>query len=45
MCFEDAVVQYFESKGFKCSRAHVYPNDPIIIECPEPIPEPTYGDR
>lgn len=33
-----AVCQHFASKGFVVSYPHVYPEDPIIIECVEPIP-------
>ncbi len=34
----EAVCRYFESKGFKATLPHVYPPDPLIIECVEPIP-------
>lgn len=38
----DAVARYFESKGFKAAASHVYPEDAIVIECPEPLPDTYY---
>ena len=36
---EDAVCAYFESLGWKESRAHSYPNDITVVECPNVIPK------
>lgn len=34
----EAVCRYLESKGFKTTLPHVYPEDPLIVEITEPIP-------
>lgn len=38
----EAVCRYFESKGFKTAMPHIYPEDPLIIEVVEPIPNFDY---
>ena len=35
----EAVCRHFDSiKGFNATRPHIYPEDPVIIECTEEIP-------
>lgn len=33
----DDVAEYFTDKGFKVALPHVYPENPLIIECPDKI--------
>ncbi len=35
----EAACKYLDSKGFKTAMPLTYPQDPIIIEIPEPLPE------
>lgn len=38
MSLNEAVVAYFESKGFRAATPHIYPEDPLVVEVTEPIP-------
>ncbi len=42
VCLNDVVAQFLTSKGFKVTLPHIYPEDPMIIECVEELPEAQY---